>query len=118
MPYGRSETMVVCTGLYILAASRLAKHRAAMRSQSALRGIFVSSSLLVYLPLSLGLPTGTCSVMFYADGFGTKHATYGDIPADAWQWNRGAVATPHGDSAMVTSMLSTGAHRLLSSGCP
>jgi hypothetical protein len=94
--------------VYILVTSRPSKRRAAMRSQSALKRIFVCLTWVVYLPLSLGLPTGTCSVLFYADGFGTGHATYGDIPADAWQWNRGSVSTPDGDSALVTSMLSTG----------
>jgi hypothetical protein len=51
---------------------------------------------------------GACSVLLYADGVGSGHAAWGDIPADAWQWARGDVATPAGDSALVTSMLSTG----------
>jgi len=92
--------------VYILVTLRPPKRRPAMRSQSALKRIFVCLMWVVYLPHSLGLPTGTCSVMFYADGFGTGHATYSDIPADAS--NSGSVATPDGDSALVTSMLSTG----------
>lgn len=67
---------------------------------------------LVYIFLSLPGATatarGACSVLLYADGVGSGHAAWGDIPADAWQWNRGDVATPSGDSALVTSMLSTG----------
>ena len=49
-----------------------------------------------------------CSVLVYADGLGFGHAAMGGIPSDAWRWSRGAVMTPSGDSALVTSMLSTG----------
>jgi hypothetical protein len=64
--------------------------------------------LLVCLSGALAAPSGTCTVLVYADGFGFGHASYGNIPSNAWQWSRGAVATPAGDSALVTSMLSTG----------
>jgi len=47
-------------------------------------------------------------VLVYADGLGSGHADVGGIPSDAWRWSRGAVETPPGDSALATSMLSTG----------
>ena len=68
------------------------------------------SVVLLFLSLAgaAGAPSGACSVLLYADGLGIGHAAWGDIPSDAWQWTRGEVATPAGDSALVTSMLSTG----------
>ena len=64
--------------------------------------------VLMSLPVAVGTVAGACSGLLYADGLGAGHATWGDIPSDAWLWGRGDVATPAGDSALVTSMLSTG----------
>lgn len=76
------------------------------------------NAILFAVVVSRQLPSVTCecSLLLYADGLGTRHATLGGIPSDPDAWFSGRVATPAGDSATVVSMLSTGcAHPMIGS---